>query len=201
MPATLLALLAAVAGTACTPLTDTAMTDTRHDTAPAFPYVDTPGVGEPAPPALYRILSQRQDTGGTWATMAAVRTGGNPLQVLLSNPDDIAYLRDPAPKHRMATLLAKNGAAARLLPVTIGLDVSIMGATPGGDTRIMALPRPSPLVLPAALAHLRRGIEQAARAHQPVAFALSDSKTVIDAAPIDRATALEMLGMQERPRS
>ena len=149
-------------------------------------------------PALYRIVGKRPDGACVWATLAPVRTGGDAVQAWFCNADDVAYLADEAPKHRMATLLAKNGKAARLLPVTVGLDVSIVAGAPGGDTTVVALPRPAPLKLAAAHAELRPIIEDAATHHRPVVFALSDSRTVIDAAAIDRATALEMLGMREQ---
>ena len=148
-------------------------------------------------PALYRIVSKRMDGVCMWASLSPVRTGGDAMQAWFCNADDVAYLRDDAPKHRMATLLEKNGAAARLLPVTIALDVSILTAVPGHDTSVAALPRPSPLNLPAARADLRRIVEDAAKHRKPVVFALSDARTVVDAAAVDRPTALEMLGMRE----
>ena len=160
---------------------------------------EAPMPPETIKPALYRIVSTRPDGACLWATMVAVRTGGDPVRSLFCNPEDVAYLRDGSPRHRMATLLEKNGAAARLLPVTVGLDVSVMPGPAGGDAMILALPRPAPLRLPAALGTVRATIARAAEARQPVAFALSDARTIIDAAPIDRAEAREMLGMQETP--
>jgi hypothetical protein len=153
----------------------------------------------PSKPALYQILSRRPDGACIWATMLSVRAGGDPVQALFCNPDDVAYLRDETPRHRMATLLAKNGAAQRLLPVTVGLDVSIMSTDPAGNVVIAALPRPAPLRLPADRPELRELIAAAARDRKPVAFALADPRTVIDAAPIERSAALAMLGLQETP--
>ena len=177
-----LAASAGIALTACQPLLgEPIMTDTRTRTA------------------LYRIVDKRPDGACTWATMTPVRAGGETTRAMFCNPRDVTFLGERAPSFQMATLLEKNGAAARLLPVTIGLDVSIGRTLPSGELAIMALPRPSPLYLDKAHAGLREVVARAAEAHTPVAFALADQNMVIDAAPIDRDTALTMLGMQETP--
>ena len=151
----------------------------------------------PIKTALYRISERESDGACVHATLTPVRNGGAKVRAVFCNSEDVAYLKDETARHWMATVLDETGAEPRLLAVTVGLDVSVVAMSPAGDLTILALPRPSPLRLPAALSGLRDEIDHAVRRRQPVAFALSDSRTILDAAAIDRETALAMLGMRQ----
>lgn len=179
--------------------TDPVMTDFRSDflSSPASPSPGGSGLAEAPPPALFRILSKRPDGACIWARLQPVRTGGEATSVMFCHARDVAYLAETRAGFQMVSLLPKRGAASRLLPVTIGLYVSVGDRLPTGELTVSALPRPSPLYLEPSHAALLEIIARAARRQAPVAFARSDASTITDAAPIDRATALEMLGMQE----
>jgi hypothetical protein len=145
---------------------------------------------------LYRIVHKEPDGECIRATLKPVRVHGETVEARFCHADDVEFLKDGSPRHWMTTLLDEHGSESRLWPVTIGLDVSIAKTSPSGEATLFALPRPSPLHLPAAFAGLRGVIDKAVREGRPIAFALSDSRTIIDAAPIDRETAYEMLGMR-----
>jgi hypothetical protein len=159
---------------------------------------DATMANEPVVAALFRVVALAPGAGQCVAARLerARPTAGSLVEATFCEADDVARLRRAQQRTSFVTLRSAEGAAARVLPVTVGLDVSIVGRDPAGHWKISALPRPMPLLLPSGETAQYREIEAAAAAGKSVVFALYDAVRIADIVIVDRQAALAMLGME-----
>ena len=152
-----------------------------------------------AAPLLYHVVATGAVTNGCMAVevQRAGAKGAPRRTVSICGEDEMLVTRGAATAHGFIGL-AWHRNTPDLSPATVALELKILDQNPDTDWSVLALPRPMPISVPKSRDDVKTAVLAAVRGGGGMVFTLSPQSVVVDALPIDRSRAQQLLGMVAR---